>query len=125
MEGALPACGLAVSRELTAVAGAHVSALLREVEELLAERVIAINQVNVFRRMHAFTPEVPRRAGRSPPDGIKDSTTRRLSVCLRLGVRVALAQPHDLPLTASMRRHPDAVTLTGARRVTGYVCRRA
>ena len=65
MEGALPACGLAVPRELMPSRCACIcaSALLRDVEELLAERDIAINQVNVFRRMHTFTPEACKAAG--------------------------------------------------------------
>jgi hypothetical protein len=62
--------------------------------------------VNVYRRMQTFTPEACKAAG---PHTTRwnQSTTRRPSICLRLGVRVALAQPHGLPLTASMRRHPD------------------
>ena len=96
MEGALPACGLAVPRELMPSRCACIcaSALLRDVEELLAERDIAINQVNVFRRMHAFTPEACKAAGPHSTRWNQNSTTRRLSICLRLGVRVALAQPH-------------------------------
>jgi len=65
MEGALPVCGLAVPRELIAVA---VRMYLRFGAPsrrwgVARERDIAINQVNVFRRMHTFTPKACKAAG--------------------------------------------------------------